>query len=545
VRAFEFIYESILLLEDRIDFLRKQMVPLILQQNFAEDELQAIHLFDYVIDQDPDPKKSHVQWLFNTFLRKKNPQPLEDLEAATDALSRFMELRKQRLLIGQRADINSYKSIRELEDVVGTVGQSVQAATNAEKNKAIEESKIVFNNKEVTIIQPLTKYAACYFGAESEWCTAWGYEKGRHPTRTNMFASYIDRGPIYILEPKQPIHQGERYQIQMASNQYMDEKDRNIGLVAIVRRFPSIEKFLITSSSFDAMSAYSFCRQIGKRVPELEEIIAAELTPAYWYAQDVIHGRWPEAEPIFATDPQYSYVYARNVLDGDRFELGEKAIAESAEYSYVYARNVLDGDRFELGERAIASDPEYAVKYMKYVLNGDAGPLLQYVDQDENKLIIFAKDEIIDKIVKEINELCVDYAHDTLGEWEMDDDYYYNYLIDQGCADEDGTVDWDKVEEKGLNYLDYNDDARDFLNKVHNLLDPSAKEIREWVNEENPEAEFSDIPRIIYDHYRGSYSYNRDGSWRNLLEFLKDDIYVNDEKVSDIQVGMIKKPHRR
>ena len=108
MRAFEFIYESILLLEDRIDFLRKQMVPLILQQNFAEDELQAIHLFDYVIDQDPDPKKSHVQWLFNTFLRKKNPQPLEDLEAATDALSRFMELRKQRLLIGQRADINSY-----------------------------------------------------------------------------------------------------------------------------------------------------------------------------------------------------------------------------------------------------------------------------------------------------------------------------------------------------------------------------------------------------------------------------------------------------
>ena len=34
---------------------------------------------------------------------------------------------------------------------------------------------------------------------------------------------------------------------------------------------------------------------------------------AFWYARDVINGRWPEAEATIASDPAWAFLYARNV----------------------------------------------------------------------------------------------------------------------------------------------------------------------------------------------------------------------------------------
>ena len=37
---------------------------------------------------------------------------------------------------------------------------------------------------------------------------------------------------------------------------------------------------------------------------------------AYYYAKDVIKGRWIEAENIIATDLFYAYHYAKNIIKG-------------------------------------------------------------------------------------------------------------------------------------------------------------------------------------------------------------------------------------
>ena len=37
---------------------------------------------------------------------------------------------------------------------------------------------------------------------------------------------------------------------------------------------------------------------------------------AYWYARDVIGGRWPEAEAVIAASPEWAYWYARDVIGG-------------------------------------------------------------------------------------------------------------------------------------------------------------------------------------------------------------------------------------
>jgi hypothetical protein len=69
---------------------------------------------------------------------------------------------------------------------------------------------------------------------------------------------------------------------------------------------------------------------------------------------------------IALSSPREAYYYALQVLKG-RFQDGEKAISTDAEYSYRYAKDVLK-DRFEAGESAILSSA-YKEKYHSCFLN--------------------------------------------------------------------------------------------------------------------------------------------------------------------------------
>jgi hypothetical protein len=91
-----------------------------------------------------------------------------------------------------------------------------------------------------------------------------------------------------------------------------------------------------------------------KELKKREPAIAKSAEYSYYYAKNVIHGKFPLGEAAIAKDSYYSYYYARDVLKG-RFPLGEPAIAKDAEYSYWYAKYVLKGE-FPLGEPAIKRD---------------------------------------------------------------------------------------------------------------------------------------------------------------------------------------------
>lgn len=73
-----------------------------------------------------------------------------------------------------------------------------------------------------------------------------------------------------------------------------------------------------------------------------------------------------EFEAAVSRDARASFYYARDVVEG-RFELGEPAIALSAEWSYNYAFSVLGGV-FSAGEAAIATDIDYACSYASLVM---------------------------------------------------------------------------------------------------------------------------------------------------------------------------------
>jgi hypothetical protein len=92
---------------------------------------------------------------------------------------------------------------------------------------------------DVVIIQPLDEAAGIYFGRVfggfAEWCTAYV------PPRTNQFDYYNDQGPMYIIVPRDPKHENEKYQIHDKSMQFKDEQDDDVSVGWLLKeRFPQI-----------------------------------------------------------------------------------------------------------------------------------------------------------------------------------------------------------------------------------------------------------------------------------------------------------------
>ncbi len=81
-----------------------------------------------------------------------------------------------------------------------------------------------------------------------------------------------------------------------------------------------------------------------KSCSSIEEVLASEDAPeyAYWYAENVIGGRWEEAEPLILTNVKWAYVYALDFIDG-RWPEAEPIISTDDQWAYMYAFNVIKG----------------------------------------------------------------------------------------------------------------------------------------------------------------------------------------------------------
>ncbi|RYD66195.1 MAG: hypothetical protein EOP83_05625 [Verrucomicrobiaceae bacterium] len=261
------------LLEDRIEFLKKNFLAradaYMKMAEIPEQIVSAVHaqpgasegekLLSYVASFDPDKTKKYTQWFLNMILRKapkpvdpnhpmvaNAPQaisamPLEDLGRARDYVMRFEEGRKSGLIPKEMADINKFKTIGDLVAVLNQGQQQVATQEESVKSKAYNESTVVLNTPEWTILTPKTMFAAQFFGVGTEWCTAYGYKDGNYPTRTdNMFDHYNKDGPLYILFNK---GDKRKYQFHFESGQFMNINDQQLDMKAFLAKYPEIDAF--------------------------------------------------------------------------------------------------------------------------------------------------------------------------------------------------------------------------------------------------------------------------------------------------------------
>jgi len=108
-------------------------------------------------------------------------------------------------------------------------------------------------------------------------------------------------------------------------------------------------------------------RKLGKRIPELEPVISKNAYFSYWYAMDVIKGRFILGEPAISKNAGSSFYYATDVIK-DRFILGEPTISKNAHYSYWYATDIIKGKLPDfMHNQIILDNNEYTKEYVKFI----------------------------------------------------------------------------------------------------------------------------------------------------------------------------------
>ena len=175
------------------------------------------NIFLAAVNADPTSKRTedgnivgigdYTKWILN-LAKQKKWKPGDSVETK-DLLSKFNKHQKD-LPVEQR-DINRYTSISELYN---TLKPYLGIKSRSERKSGAEK---VYEDNEWLIIIPHTEEAACYYGANTKWCTA--------AMKGNMFDYYNGKGLLYINVYKP---RNEKYQFHFEERQFMDEEDKPI-----------------------------------------------------------------------------------------------------------------------------------------------------------------------------------------------------------------------------------------------------------------------------------------------------------------------------
>jgi len=92
--------------------------------------------------------------------------------------------------------------------------------------------------------------------------------------------------------------------------------------------------------------AYHKCN--GKTNKNLEQFIINDPCYAYYYARDIIKGRWKEAESIIINNSFYAFYYALDVIKGKLPENMHNAMLLHAD---LYAKKYLNYIEFSSARR--------------------------------------------------------------------------------------------------------------------------------------------------------------------------------------------------
>lgn len=165
--------------------------------------------------------RGYFGWIYNLY--KNGLKKEEDFYKVKEYLSLFFKYIN--MIPKENRDINKHKTIQDLLDVVRKFrdaeasGEEMATSKTDERNKRLaKESKVVYKSKNWEVTVPLTEWASCEIGKQTEWCTA-------ATKSNNMFDHYNSDGPLYVLEN---LEDKSRYQLNFPSNQLMDVNDRPI-----------------------------------------------------------------------------------------------------------------------------------------------------------------------------------------------------------------------------------------------------------------------------------------------------------------------------
>ena len=311
---------------------------------------------------DPSPNKQYVQWIVLRYLDKSIKRFEDILSTISTLLVKYHQLKIHRTLPSELSDIGKVKSGQDITDMWRAVdvahNELYQKLQKAKKeNLPRGNAKDVFNNKEMRVVVPQDQNAACYYGQGTAWCTA-------SVTSRNYFDHYNADGPLYIIIPKQPTHEGEKYQLHFESGQYMDETDSQVNLVTLFNeRFTDKSTFEFFNRVTNIGSLLVF---VNNNV--FEDIVSAIKEQVQDYVYDEVT-EWQIDDPYY-----YDWLKENGYVDEDG-DVKDDApdYLEYNDDARMFVRDILDD--VDISKEDVMAwdedwddDESYSVKELPYVV---------------------------------------------------------------------------------------------------------------------------------------------------------------------------------
>lgn len=205
------------------DYIRDVLNDPKQQQRFS------IMAMDTIEKADPTNNKQYSQWMARMYINGSE-RKLEDIESTMATyVDKFHKLKIKNKLKDDERDINRFRSAAGFY-------AAMDQYEDPDENKTGQANK-VYEDSDVTVVVPLDQDAACNYGRQTRWCTA--AMRGN-----NLFSEYNRQGPLFILIPKTPRYEREKYQMHFETSQYMNEVDYPVDLPFLLQnRFPQLYEF--------------------------------------------------------------------------------------------------------------------------------------------------------------------------------------------------------------------------------------------------------------------------------------------------------------
>lgn len=187
---------------------------------FSSNKFYELLSLDPTYEQGSSKVGSYILWLIKMF--KKNPDKInEDGYKAREYLETFDAVKGR--LRGKEKSIDSYASLPELYAVIEPFIDKTQSDSQLRREVRKEKDNIdvIYEDDFWKVLIPNSYEASCYWGSESQWCTA-------SRSSSNFYDDYTKKGNLFIIINKTDPEQ--KYQYHYSSNSFMDATDDPVDM---------------------------------------------------------------------------------------------------------------------------------------------------------------------------------------------------------------------------------------------------------------------------------------------------------------------------
>ena len=238
------------------------------------------NMFIQLIELDPtyregsDSAGKYGKWLLNLY--NKGNLSTDEFKDVPDILNQFTTY-KNRI---QNKDLNSYKSLNDLADVLATVVNNDSMLTDRQKVRFLKNVKngkiktsaeddydIVLDTPKFVVYVPNTHEASMKLGKGTDWCTA--------HENPEWYENYTKNGSkLYIVKNKET---GERWQYSDETEDFLDENDNDFDIGGLLKQDRQLSKFFAKFLGFDCCTVDTTWFYDGKEIPTKMKSIITEI----------------------------------------------------------------------------------------------------------------------------------------------------------------------------------------------------------------------------------------------------------------------------